>query len=184
MDRNQLQHVVYASLMAALICVGAYLTLPIPLGPVPLVLQNLFVLLAGLLLGSRWGLASVGIYLLVGAIGLPVFVGGKGGLAHFLGPTGGYLFGFAAAALVTGYLAERFRSYAFGDIVAVVAGLLMVFLLGVPWLKAVTGMAWEKAFLVGMAPFLPGDVLKATAAVLLARAIRPMMRLQLGFVGS
>jgi biotin transport system substrate-specific component len=184
MDRKQLQLVVYASLMAALICVGAYLTVPIPIGPVPLVLQNLFVLLAGLLLGSRWGLTSVGIYLLVGAIGLPVFVGGKGGLAHFLGPTGGYLFGFAAAAFVTGYLAERFRSYALGDIVAVVAGVLMVFLLGVPWLKTVTGMAWEKAFLVGMAPFLPGDVLKATAAVLLARAIRPMVRHQIEFVGS
>ena len=176
MDRRQLQLTVYASLMAALICVGAYLTVPIPLGPVPLVLQNLFVFLAGLLLGSRWGLTSVGIYLLVGAIGLPVFVGGTGGLAHFLGPTGGYLFGFAAAAFVIGYLAERLRSQVVGDIVAVVAGLLTVFALGVPWLKAMTGMTWEKAFLVGMLPFLPGDALKAAAAVFLARAIRPMMK--------
>lgn len=176
MDRRQLQLVVYASFMAALICVGAYLTVPLPLGPVPLVLQNLFVFLAGLLLGSRWGLASVGIYLLVGALGLPVFVGGTGGLAHFLGPTGGYLFGFAASAFVIGYLAERLRHRVVGDSVAVVVGVLMVFLLGVPWLKAVTGMAWEKAFLVGMLPFLPGDAIKAVTAVLLARAIRPMMK--------
>ena len=176
MDRRQLQLIVYASLMAALISVGAYLTVPIPIGPIPLVLQNLFVFLAGLLLGSRWGLASVGIYLLVGAIGLPVFVGGTGGLAHFLGPTGGYLFGFAAAAFVIGYLAERLRDYVVGDVVAVVAGVLMVFLFGVPWLKLVTGMSWEKALLVGMLPFLPGDAVKAVAAVLLARAIRPMMK--------
>ena len=176
MDRRQLQLIVYASLMAALISVGAYLTVPIPIGPIPLVLQNLFVFLAGLLLGSRWGLASVGIYLLVGAIGLPVFVGGTGGLAHFLGPTGGYLFGFAAAAFVIGYLAERLRDYVVGDVVAVVAGVLMVFLFGVPWLKLVTRMSWEKALLVGMLPFLPGDAIKAVAAVLLARAIRPMMK--------
>jgi biotin transport system substrate-specific component len=179
MDRKQLQLTVYASLMAALIAVGAYLQIPLPLGPVPLVLQNLFVLLAGLILGSRWGLASVGIYLLVGAIGLPVFVGGKGGLAHFLGPTGGYLLGFAACALVTGYLAENLRDHAFKDVLAVILGSLVIYLFGVPWLKLITAMPWEKAVFVGMVPFLPGDALKAAAAVLLARAIRPTVQHQL-----
>ena len=188
MDRKQLQMIVLASLMAALIAVGAYIHIPIPLGPVPIVLQNLFVLLAGLLLGSRWGLASVGIYLLVGAIGLPVFVGGKGGLAHFLGPTGGYLLGFAACALVTGYVADTLRnhassktlrSHALSDVFAVTLGSIVVYLFGVPWLKAVTAMSWERALLVGMLPFLLGDAIKAAAAVLLARAIRPMLKHQL-----
>lgn len=176
MERKQLQLVVYASLMAALIAVGAYLQVPLPIGPVPLVLQNLFVLLAGLLLGSRWGLISVGIYLLVGAIGLPVFVGGKGGLAHFLGPTGGYLLGFAACAVVTGYLAEKFSNPALKDVLAVVLGSLTIYVFGVPWLKLVTGMSWQKAVMLGMLPFLPGDAIKAAAAVLLARAIRPMVK--------
>ena len=179
-----MQLVVYASLMAALIAVGAYLQIPLPVGPVPLVLQNLFVLLAGLLLGSRWGLASVGIYLLVGAIGLPVFIGGKGGLAHFLGPTGGYLLGFAACALLTGFLVENLRNLTVGDVLAVLLGSLMIYLLGVPWLKLVTGMSWEKAVMVGMLPFLPGDALKAAAAVLLARAIRPVVKHQLAAVAS
>jgi len=165
--------------MAALISIGAYLQIPLPVGPVPLVLQNLFVLLAGLLLGSRWGLTSVGIYLLVGAIGLPVFVGGKGGLAHFLGPTGGYLLGFAACAMITGFLAESLPNRSFRDVLAVILGSLMIYLLGVPWLKLVTGMSWEKAVMVGMLPFLPGDALKAAAAVLLARTIRPMVKHQL-----
>jgi biotin transport system substrate-specific component len=178
-DRKQLQLVVYASLMAALIAVGAYLQIPLPLGPVPLVLQNLFVLLAGLLLGSRWGLASVGIYLLVGAIGLPVFVGGKGGLAHFLGPTGGYLAGFAACAFLAGYVSEKLRHPALKDVLAVVLGSLTIYLFGVPWLKLVTAMPWEKAVMVGMLPFLPGDAIKATAAIFLARAIRPMVKHQL-----
>ena len=170
---DQLQRIVTASLMAALIAVGAYLAIPI--GPVPIVLQNLFVLLAALLLGGRWGLAAVGIYLLVGAIGLPVFSGGKGGLAHFMGPTGGYLVGFAVCAYVTGSLTERGSGRTAADIAAVVVGSLLVYACGIPWLKAVTGMPWQKAFMVGMVPFLIGDLLKAAAAILLARSLRPLI---------
>lgn len=173
MKPNDLRMSVYASLMASLIAVGAYIV--VPLGPVPVVLQNLFVLLAGLLLGSRWGLASVGIYLLVGAVGLPVFAEGKGGLAHLLGPRGGYLLGFAAAAGMAGLLSERGRSRTIVDALAVVIGTLTIYACGVPWLKLQTGMAWEKAVTVGMIPFLIPDAVKAAAAVLLARALRPLM---------
>jgi biotin transport system substrate-specific component len=169
-----LQQMVYASLFAALTAVGAYIYIPI--GPVPIVLQNLFVLLAGLLLGSRWGFTSIGIYLLVGAIGIPVFAGGKGGIAHFLGPTGGYLIGFAISALITGFIAERSNGRTATDILAVVIGSLVTYAFGAPWLKVVTGMTWAKALMVGMVPFLPGDALKASAAVVLARSIRPMMK--------
>ena len=77
-----LRMTVYAALFAALTAVGAYMALPI--GPVPVVMQNLFVFLAGLILGGRWGMASVGIYLLAGAIGMPVFAGGTGGIGRFL----------------------------------------------------------------------------------------------------
>ena len=173
MPVNQLQRIVTASLMAALIAVGAYLAIPI--GPVPIVLQNLFVLLAALLLGSRWGLAAVGIYLLVGAVGFPVFSGGKGGLAHFMGPTWGYLIGFAVCAFVAGNLAGRGSIRIAADLVAVTVGSLLVYACGVPWLKAVTGMSWQKAFMVGMAPFLIGDAFKAATAVLLARSLRPVL---------
>ena len=78
---------VYASLLAALTAVGAYLAIPI--GPVPIILQNMFVLLSGLLLGSRWGLASVGVYVLAGACGLPVFAGGLGGFHALWVPRAG-----------------------------------------------------------------------------------------------
>ncbi|MHC1744144.1 MAG: biotin transporter BioY [Syntrophobacteraceae bacterium] len=178
MQPNDLRMSVYASLMAALIAVGAYLVVPV--GPVPVVLQNLFVLLAGLLLGGRWGLASVGIYLLVGAVGLPVFAEGKGGIAHLLGPRGGYLFGFAAAAAVAGMISERGRSRMSVDAVAVVIGTLLVYACGVPWLKVQTGMSWEKALAVGMAPFVIPDAVKAAAAVVLARSLRPVMKRRLG----
>jgi biotin transport system substrate-specific component len=176
MPIEKLRMVVLASLMAALMAVGSYIHVPI--GPVPIVLTNLFVLLSGLLLGSRWGIASAGLYLLVGAIGMPVFYGGKGGLAHLLGPTGGYLFGFALSAWITGFISERFRYSMTGRVIAVLLGSFIIYVLGVPWLKMITKMPWPKAWMVGMIPFLPGDALKAVVAIVLARAVRPMLNRQ------
>jgi biotin transport system substrate-specific component len=177
MPIEKLRRMVFASLMAALTAVGAYIYVPI--GPVPIVLSTLFVLLSGLLLGSRWGLASMCLYLLVGAIGIPVFAGGKGGLAHFLGPTGGYLFGYLLASLLTGMISERSHGNSIWEMIAVIIGSLAIYGFGVPWLKMVTQMSWSKALLVGMVPFLIGDAVKATVALILARAVRPILNRQL-----
>jgi len=177
MPIEKLRMVVLASLMAALTAVGAYIHVPI--GPVPIVLSTLFAILSGLLLGSRWGLASMGLYLLVGAIGLPVFAGGKGGFAHFFGPTGGYLFGFALASWLTGFISEGSRASLILDIFAVIIGSLAIYGLGVPWLKIVTQMSWSKAFMVGVIPFLIGDATKAAVAVVLARSVRPILKRQM-----
>ncbi len=177
MPIEKLRWMVLASLMAALTAVGAYIHVPI--GPVPIVLSTLFVLLSGLLLGSRWGLASMCLYLLVGAIGMPVFAGGKGGIAHFLGPTGGYLFGYVLASWLTGFIAERSRGILILEILSVLMGSLAIYSLGVPWLKMVTHMSWFKTFMVGMIPFLIGDAVKASVALILARAVRPILNRQL-----
>ena len=170
---GHLRQMVYASLLAALTAAGGYIQLPI--GPVPIVLQNLFVLVAGLILGPRWGLTSMGIYLLLGLVGFPVFAGGKGGLAHLMGPTGGYLLGFCLAAWISGWIADRSRGRLFLDVVAVVFGSLAIYAAGVPWLKWVTGLTWGKAIWVGMLPFLAGDALKASAAMIVARVVRPVL---------
>lgn len=170
---QQLRSMVYASLMAALTAVGAYIAIPI--GPVPIVLQNLFVMLTGLLLGSRWGLISIGIYLLAGAVGLPVFAGGTGGIAKFLGPTGGYLLGFAAAVYLIGLISERGRGSVAVDVLAMLVGSLVIYATGVGWLKVVTSMSLAKAASVGMLPFLIGDALKIGVAIPIARAVRPLI---------
>jgi biotin transport system substrate-specific component len=177
MSLENLRWTVLASLMAALTAVGAYIH--IPMGPVPVVLSTLFVLLSGLLLGSRWGLISIGLYLLVGAMGIPVFAGGKGGFAHFFGPTGGYLFGYALSAWVTGFLSERSGGSPILDFIAIVFGSLAIYLVGVPWLKAVTTLSWTKTLMVGMVPFLIGDAVKGAAAFILARSTRPILARQL-----
>ena len=177
MPIEKLRWMVLASLMAALTAVGAYIHVPI--GPVPIVLSTLFVILSGLLLGSRWGVVSMCLYLLVGAIGMPVFAGGKGGLAHFLGPTGGYLLGYILASWLTGLIAERSQGILSLEILSVVIGSVAIYSLGVPWLKMVTQMSWPKTFMVGIAPFLIGDAVKASVALILARAIRPILKRQI-----
>ena len=176
MPIEKLRWMVLASLMAALTAVGAYIHVPI--GPVPIVLSTLFVLLAGLLLGSRWGSASMALYLLVGAIGIPVFAGGKGGFAHFFGPTGGYLLGYVLASWITGFISEHSRGLLVPDIFAVVVGSLAIYSLGIPGLKLITQMSWTKTFMVGMVPFLIGDAMKASVAVILARSVRPILKRQ------
>ena len=177
MSVEKLRWTVLASLMAGLTAVGAYISIPI--GPVPIVLSGLFVLLSGLLLGSRWGLISMGLYLFIGAIGIPVFAGGKGGVAHFFGPTGGYLFGYCLCAWITGLISEQSRKSPVLQIIAVLLGSLAIYAVGIPWLKWTMSLQWSRAFLVGMVPFLIGDGVKAAAAILLARSTRPVLTRQM-----
>ena len=171
---NQLRMMVYASLFAALTAVGAFLAIPI--GPVPIVLQNMFVYLAGLLLGGRWGLASVGVYLLAGACGLPVFAGGLGGISRFIGPTGGYLIGYLPTVFLIGTMSQRAKLRVVSDVLVMICGTLVLYACGVSWLKIVTGMSPAKALALGMVPFLIGDALKIAAAAAIAKALRPVVR--------
>ncbi len=171
---DPLRKTVYAALFAALIAAGALIAVPI--GPVPIVLQNLFVLLAGLILGPRWGLYSVALYLLMGGFGFPVFAGGTGGIGRLFGPTGGYLFGYLPAVFLTALVSQQRNKTRAGDAAAMVIGAAMVYGCGVPWLKFATGMAWDKAFMAGMVPFIPGDLVKIAAAVFAAPIIRRVVK--------
>jgi biotin transport system substrate-specific component len=170
---NQLRMMVYASLFAALTAVGAFLAIPI--GPVPIVLQNMFVYLAGLLMGSRWGLASVGVYLLAGACGLPVFAGGLGGIGRIVGPTGGYLIGYLPTVYIIGKISARTHHRAVYDVLAMICGTLALYACGVTWLKIITGMTPAKAIAAGLIPFLIGDALKIAGAAVIAKALRPVI---------
>lgn len=134
--------------------------------PVPITGQTFGVLLVGALLGSRLGAASLTLYIAEGLAGLPFFAGGGAGPAHLLGPTGGYLLGFVAAAFVVGRLCEsglerRFRT----ALLPFVAGSLVIYLCGAAWLAAFVGA--QKALTLGVWPFLVGDVLKALGAACL-----------------
>jgi biotin transport system substrate-specific component len=171
---SQLKMTVYTSLFVALIAVGAFIAIPV--GPVPIVLQNLFVLLAALILGPAWGVACIGIYLLIGLLGLPVFSKGGAGIGHLFGPTGGYLLGYIPAVLATAVISKGLGRKLTGDLFAMVIGSLIVYAAGVPWLKIATGMTYQKALAVGMFPFIVGDAVKIIAAAFIARALRPIVK--------
>ncbi len=169
---------VYASLLAALTAVGAYIAIPI--GPVPIVLQNLFIFLAGLLLGPKWGSASVAVYLLAGILGLPVFAGGTGGIGRIVGPTGGYLLGFLPAVYLIGLISKKGGRNTIMDVAAMIAGTIVIYTCGVVWLKTLTGMTLAKTLAVGMYPFLIGDAIKIAAALPIAKSLRPIINPKAG----
>ena len=131
-------------------------------------MQTFVVLVIGMAYGSRLGLATVALYLLQGALGLPVFAGTpeKGvGLAYMMGPTGGYLLGFGVAAWVCGWLAERgFDRSPLKSLIAMSVGHGLIFVFGVAWLASLMGI--EKAFTVGVAPFWAATVVKTLLGVL------------------
>ncbi|WP_462418868.1 biotin transporter BioY [Kytococcus sp. Marseille-QA3725] len=175
--RTGAQVAVFAALIAALAVVPGLMVFG---GQVPVTLQTLGVTLAALALGPWAGAAAVLVYLALIAIGLPVGSGGAGGLGVFTGPTGGYLVGFVLGAVVIG-LVSRVAMRRGGRMVGLwlflagLAGLPFFYAVGVPWLKLATDMPWDKAWQLGAAVFLPGDLLKAAlAAVVIAAVARAL----------
>jgi biotin transport system substrate-specific component len=160
--------VVGASVLTAL---AARVEIPLGFTPVPITGQTFAVLLTGALLGWSRGAAAMALYLLEGAVGLPVFAGGASGVPRLLGPTGGYLWSYPLAAALTGWLAERGADRRFwSTVLAMLAGSAVIFALGVTWLATFVGKA---ALAKGLLPFIPGDILKAgLAAALLPPARR------------
>jgi biotin transport system substrate-specific component len=150
------------------IALSAQVAVWLPFSPVPVTAQTFAVLMAGLLLGSKRGSLCILTYLLQGAAGLPVFAMGRSGLVTLLGPTGGYLFGFLAAACIVGLLAEKGWDRRFGTtILAMAVGNIFIYGLGLLWLCRFTG--GRAALITGLYPFIAGEVLK----MLLAAAVLP-----------
>jgi biotin transport system substrate-specific component len=175
-QRKSVVRLTLTALFASLITAGTFISLPIPGSPVPVVLQDMFALLAGLVLGPVLGAASVGLYLIAGALGAPVFAGASGGIARFLGPTGGYLIGYLFKALLGGAIAGRPRPEAPVSlrrlVPGIIAGSLAVYVPGVFWLKIVLDDTVRGALLKGFVPFLPGTVLKGVFAGIIALRLR------------
>ncbi|KAB1662673.1 biotin transporter BioY [Pseudoclavibacter sp. CFCC 13611] len=167
-NRDIARIAVFAALIAALGLMGP---IPVP-GLVPITAQTLGVMLAGTVLGGRRGALAVIVLLLLVLIGLPLLSGGRGGPAVFVGPSAGYLFGWIAGAFVAGAI-----THAGGRIVwwrtllgAVVGGILVVYLFGVPVTSMVAGLPLSQA-LVSSFAFLPGDAIKAVLATLITAGL-------------
>jgi biotin transport system substrate-specific component len=158
-------------LASVLIGCSAQLSIKLPFTPVPIVFYNHVILLLAALLGSKRATAAVLAFLFQAAIGLPVLANGKGGLLAFAGPTGGYLIGYIVAAYLTGRIIEKLKertpAKVFG---AMLAGSLAIFIFGFAHLAGLLGM--QKAFLLGVLPFIPGDLLKTILCVRALKGLR------------
>jgi biotin transport system substrate-specific component len=163
--------VVFAAFIAVL---GIFPGLYVGGSGVPIVLQNIGPLLAGAVLGARRGTASVLLLLALTALGLPLLSGGRGGIAPFVGPSGGFLFGWILSALVTGlvvtlFLARGARPRVPVLLLATAAGLVADYAIGIPWLGVYTGDLGAAA--VSSLVFVPGDAAKVVIAALVAAAV-------------
>ena len=163
---------------AVMTALGAHVRIPLPWTPVPITLQTFFVSLAGATLGPVLGPASQGLYLAVGAAGVPVFAGGLGGLAYLLGgPTTGYLLGFVPATVCTGWLIRRREAPGIlWTMLSMAAGTLTVYACGVAWLVWSLNLSLATALAQGLLPFLLGDAVKLCAAAGLVRGARRRTR--------
>ncbi len=169
---------VLASLFAVLLSIFSLLT--IPLSPVPVTLQVFAVFLILNLLGSYYGALSCLIYLLLGAIGLPVFAGATGGIGVLFGPTGGFLFAFPVGVYVGGLISGRVsnsrRLDAFRVVIASAICLLLIYLIGPLWLMQYLHLTIAEAYSVGALPFIPFDIAKGIVAIPVALYFRRMRK--------
>jgi biotin transport system substrate-specific component len=151
---------------ALFVTILAQVKIPLPFTPVPLTGQTFAVLLVAAALGSKRGAASMAFYIVLGAVGLPVFAGGASGRVYLSGATMGYLIGFVIAAYVVGLLAERGLERSIRtSILPFLAGTIIVYIFGVTWLAFILG-SFSKAIAAGLIPFLIGDLIKLIAAAL------------------
>jgi biotin transport system substrate-specific component len=171
-----LRGVAFSALFAALVVVFGYVSIPLGFSPVPITLQTLAVMLAGGMLGARYGFFSMMIVVVLTAIGFPL-LHGKGGLSAILGPTGGYVVMWPVAALAIGWLVPKVRSgsavgYVLIFLVMELFGSMLLYVSGVPWLAHVAGFTMSKALTAGFYPYIIGDLIKAAAATIITVSLR------------
>lgn len=174
MERKQITRFVLTALFAALIAAGAFIK--IPLAPAPVTLQTLFALLAAAILPPVMALLSVIAYLLLGAIGLPIFTTG-GGFAAMLGPTGGFLIGMIPGVLAGSLIMKTMESRVrLASIISAITTTVLVYLVGLPWMSVQLNLSFAATLAAGLLPFLVGDTLKIIVTVIVTPQVRARVK--------
>ena len=157
---------VLIALMTAVTCVLGPLSIPLPFSPVPISLTNFAIFLAIFVLGMKSGTISFIIYLLLGAIGVPVFSSFRGGLQVLAGPTGGYLIGFIFLALIMGFALDHFDRKLVPTIIGMIIGMAVCYAFGTVWLAKLLSLSFKEGLMMGVIPYLAGDAAKIIIAAI------------------
>ena len=160
------KQMVLIALMTAVTCVLGPLSIPLPFSPVPISLTNFAIFLAIFVLGMKNGTISFIIYLLLGAIGVPVFSAFRGGLQVLAGPTGGYLIGFIFLALIMGFALDHFDRKLVPTIIGMIIGMAVCYAFGTVWLAKLLSLSFKEGLMMGVIPYLAGDAAKIIIAAI------------------
>jgi len=152
--------------MTAITCILAPLSIPLPFSPVPISLTNLVIFISVFILGMKDATISFLIYLLLGAVGLPVFASFHAGLSVLAGPTGGYLIGFIFLALIQGFAMKYFDRKLIPTIIGMLIGMAVCYIFGTVWLAKLMSLSFKEGLFMGVIPYLPGDAVKIIIAVI------------------
>lgn len=160
------KQMVLIALMTAVTCVLGPLSIPLPFSPVPISLTNFAIFLAIFALGMKSGTISFIIYLLLGAVGVPVFSSFRGGFQVLAGPTGGYLIGFIFLALIMGFALDHFDRKLVPTIIGMIIGMVVCYAFGTVWLAKLLSLSFKEGLMMGVIPYLPGDAAKIIIAAI------------------
>lgn len=169
-NRSKLQMLIVTALFAAITGILAQVVIPLPL--VPITGQTLAIGLAATILGSRYGTLSSILYIIIGAVGVPVFAQMTSGFGVIFGPTGGFLVGFIPTAFIIGYYLEKTKFTILQAFIANIIGMFVTLIIGTVWLKFVADLSWMAAFMSGFAPFIVGGIIKAILAAWIGIVVR------------
>ena len=172
---------VLVSLMTAIICMLAPISLTLPTSPIPISLGNMVICFTVTILGMKKGSLSVLIYLLLGLAGVPVFSNFTGGIGKLLGPTGGYLVGYLFLAMLLGFFMEHFKNRHTTNFLGALFGMLILYLFGTIWLALQLDLNFTAARLVGVAPYIPFDIIKILLSISIGTHLRKRL-LQAGLL--
>lgn len=160
------KQMVLIALMTAVTCVLGPLSIPLPFSPVPISLTNFAIFLAIFVLGMKSGTISFIIYLLIGAVGVPVFSSFRGGFQVLAGPTGGYLIGFIFLALIMGFALDHFDRKLVPTIIGMIIGMAVCYAFGTVWLAKLLSLSFKEGLMMGVIPYLAGDAAKIIIAAI------------------
>ena len=161
------KELVISAIFTAIIVVSCFISIPLPVSPVPITGQTFAIMLIGFILSPKLVLLSIGTYIMIGSIGIPVFAGFQGGFHIIAGPTGGYIFGFLIGAIVISYIKGNGKNiyliFASG-----IAGTIIIHIVGTMWLAIFLKMPFASAAMIGSIPYIIGDIIKLVIAGLIA----------------
>ncbi len=168
---NRTANLVSIAMMTAIVCVLGPIAITIPMSPVPISLGSLGLYIIIYILGPKRGAISCLLYILLGLAGTPVFTGFTGGVAKLFGPTGGYIIGYLPMTLIIGFFIEKFEKK-WIQFAGYIVGTAVLYLFGTLWLAISAEMGFYAALFAGVIPFIPGDIAKMAAAMIIGPLVR------------